>query len=126
MINWKNNQILWGKVERLKRFWYKSSTLYQLLEKEEEEEYLKAPLTGQTSWRINLKNLSWIVLFQEDVRAVGKSAPAKEKEQWKSCNPLLARDKETLLACRKLKRGYLYKVEAQINSYEFNISASDN
>jgi len=32
----------------------------------------------------------------------------------------------TLLACGKLKRGYLHKAEAQINSYEFNISASDD
>ena len=63
---------------------------------------------------------------KKDVKAGDKRSPAKEKEQWKSCNPLLARDKETLLACGKLKRGYLYKAEAQINSYEFNISASDD
>jgi len=36
------------------------------------------------------------------------------------------KNKETLLACRKLKRGYLHKAEAQINSYEFNISASND
>jgi len=36
------------------------------------------------------------------------------------------KNNETLLACGKLKRGYLYKAEAQINSYEFNISASDD
>ena len=31
---------------------------------------------------------------EQDVRAGGKSAPAKEKEQRKSCNPLPAKDKE--------------------------------
>jgi len=36
------------------------------------------------------------------------------------------KNKETLLAFGKLKRGYLHKAEAQINSYEFNISASDD
>jgi len=36
------------------------------------------------------------------------------------------KNNETLLACGKLKRGYLHKAEAQINSYEFNISASDD
>jgi len=36
------------------------------------------------------------------------------------------KNNETLLACGKLKRDYLHKAEAQINSYEFNISASDD
>jgi len=36
------------------------------------------------------------------------------------------KNNETLFAYGKLKRGYLHKIEAQINSYEFNISASDD
>jgi len=65
----------------------------------------EAPLTGQTSWRINLNKML--------VQAV------RDRLQKKKNN-------ETLLACGKLKRGYLHKAKAQINSYEFNISASDD
>jgi len=36
------------------------------------------------------------------------------------------KNNETSVACGKLKRGHLHKAEAQINSYEFNITASDD
>ena len=80
---------------------------------------MKAPLTGLTSWRINLNKML--------EQAIRDRLQKKKNNERPSilCLPK-KKNNETLLACGKLKRGYLYKVEAQINSFEFNISASND